>query len=129
MLKNKYEETIMKSKFIAYFYELDNIGEVKTILDSLKKEHPKARHMPYAYIYEATARKSDDKEPHNTAGIQIYNQLVFNKLDHHLIVIVRYFGGTKLGAGNLLRTYLKCAKKSILFWTAPLRVDTNKKTV
>lgn len=114
MLKNKYEETVMKSKFIAYFYELANEEEVKIIIEDLKKEHPKARHIPYAYIYESQARKSDDKEPHNTAGIQIYNQLVFNKLDHHLIVIVRYYGGTKLGASNLLRTYLNCAKKSIL---------------
>lgn len=112
-LIKKNEIIEMKSKFIAYLYEIDNEDEVKIILNDIKKEHPKLRHMPYAYIINNTARKSDDKEPHNTAGIQIYNQLIINNLDSHLLVIVRYFGGTKLGASNLLRTYLKSAKSVI----------------
>lgn len=110
---NNCELVEMKSKFISILYEIDNEQEVKDILNTLKKEHPKARHMPYAYVLGSTARKSDDKEPHNTAGIQIYNQLINNGLNHHLLVIIRYFGGTKLGAGNLLRTYLKSAKSII----------------
>jgi len=113
MLINKYEITIKKSKFIGYFYDIQNEEEVKIILENLKKEHKKARHFPYAYIIGPIAKKTDDKEPHNTAGIQIYNQLTINKLNHHLIVIVRYFGGTKLGASNLLRAYLDCAKNVI----------------
>ena len=113
MLINKYEIIVKKSKFIGLLYDVKNIDEVKDILESLKKEHSKARHMPYAYIIGNIAKKTDDKEPHNTAGIQIYNQLEFNHLDHHLLVIIRYYGGTKLGAGNLLRTYLQCAKGSI----------------
>ena len=113
MLINKYEITIKKSKFIGLLYDIQNTDDVKIILEGLKKEHPKARHMPYAYILGNTAKKTDDKEPHNTAGIQIYNQLVLNNLDHHLLVIIRYYGGTKLGASNLLRTYLQCAKNSI----------------
>lgn len=113
MLVNEYEITVKKSKFIGLLYVVNDVIEVKEILDNLKKEHSKARHMPYAYVIGNTAKKTDDKEPHNTAGIQIYNQLVMNNLDHHLLVVIRYYGGTKLGAGNLLRTYLACAKGSI----------------
>ena len=113
MLINKYEITIKKSKFIGLLYDIKAVSEVKPILEELKKEHSKARHMPYAYIVVYTAKKTDDKEPHNTAGIQIYNQLLMNNLDHHLLVVIRYYGGTKLGASNLLRTYLACAKGSI----------------
>ncbi|MBQ6841023.1 MAG: YigZ family protein [Bacilli bacterium] len=113
MLISEYEITIKKSKFIGLLYDIKDVSEVKPILENLKKEHSKARHMPYAYVIGNTAKKTDDKEPHNTAGIQIYNQLVMNNLDHHLLVVIRYYGGTKLGAGNLLRTYLNCAKGCI----------------
>ena len=114
MLLNTYTLEIKKSKFIGLFYDIKSEDDVKTILENLKKEHPKARHMPYAYIVNGTARKSDDKEPHNSSGMQIYNQLVMHNKDHHLLVIVRYFGGTKLGASNLLRAYLNTAKNSII---------------
>lgn len=113
MLENTYELVIKKSKFIGYLYKVDNVDKIKDILKELDKDHPKRRHMPYAYILGNTAKKTDDKEPHNTAGIQIYNQLEMNNLKSHLLVIVRYFGGTKLGAGNLLRAYLDCAKNTI----------------
>ena len=113
MLLNTYELTIKKSKFIGLLYDVKNEDEIKNILDVLKKEHSKARHMPYAYIVNSIAKKTDDKEPHNSAGMQIYNQLIYNNLDHHLLVIIRYFGGTKLGASNLLRAYLECAKNTI----------------
>ena len=112
-LIGNYEYTEKKSKFIGYLYKIENEDDVKEILSSLKKEHPKARHMPHAYILKNTAKKTDDKEPHNTAGIQIYNQLVYNNLNSHLLVVIRYFGGTKLGAGPLLRAYLNCAKNTI----------------
>ena len=57
-------------------------------------------------IEEIYSRYNDDKEPHNSSGMQIYNQLLIHKKDHHLLVIIRYFGGIKLGASNLLRAYL-----------------------
>lgn len=113
MLINSYELVIKKSKFIGILYDIKTEDEVKIIFENLKKEHPKARHMPYAYIMGNTARKSDDKEPHNTAGIQLYNLLNINNLNHHLLVVIRYFGGTKLGASNLLRAYLTCGKNTI----------------
>lgn len=113
MLISEYEIIVKKSKFIGLLYDIKDLSEVKVILEKLKKEHSKARHMPHAYILGNTAKKTDDKEPHNTAGIQIYNQLLLNNLNHHLLVVIRYYGGTKLGAGNLLRTYLTCAKETI----------------
>ena len=60
-----------------------------------------------------TAGKSDDGEPNNTCGLPIYNLLERKGLTNRLIVVVRYFGGTKLGAGNLLRSYIKAATDSI----------------
>lgn len=109
----KEELIVKKSRFVSILYEINNEEEVKEILDNLKKEHSKAKHFPYAYVINGTARKSDDKEPHNTAGMQIYNTLNYAGLDHHLLVVIRYFGGTLLGAGNLLRTYLAAAKKVV----------------
>ncbi len=113
MLLNTYTLEVKKSKFIGLLYDVKQESDVKDILLNLKKEHSKARHMPYAYIINGNAKKTDDKEPHNSAGMQIYNQLMYHNLDHHLLVIVRYFGGTKLGASNLLRAYLECAKNTI----------------
>ena len=104
-LINKTEYIEKKSKFIAYYYEIDNENEAKQILEELKKEHKKARLIPYAYKVANTARKSDDKEPHNTAGTPLYNIIEKNSLDNCFIAVVRYFGGIKLGAGGLLRAY------------------------
>lgn len=96
---------VKKSKFISYFYKIDTLDEVKAILNELKTEHKKARHIVYAYKFENTAGKSDDKEPSGTAGLPLYNLLEMNNLTNSLIVVVRYFGGTKLGAGPLMRAY------------------------
>ena len=111
LLLNTYTYEIKKSKFISYFYQIDNESEIKEILNNLKSEHKKARHIPYAYILSNTAGKSDDKEPKNTAGLPIYNLLLQNNLVNKAIFVVRYFGGTKLGAGNLLRAYLTASKE------------------
>lgn len=112
-LLNTSLEEIKKSKFIGYLYELDDETEVKNILEDLEKNNKKARHIPYAYIYKSSAKKTDDKEPNGTAGNPIYNVLQRENLDHHLIAVVRYFGGVKLGAGPLLRAYSKAANSLI----------------
>ena len=104
---------IKKSKFIGLYYEVNNIEEINIILNNLKKEHKKARHMPYAYKIGNIAKKTDDKEPTNTAGLPIYNLIERNNLNNCLIVVIRYFGGIKLGAGNLLRAYVEAANKAI----------------
>ena len=113
MLLNEFELTIKKSKFIGLLYKIDNEKDIKKILNDIKSIHPKAKHFPYAYILGTTAGKTDDKEPHNSAGMQIYNILNYNNLNSHLLIIIRYFGGTKLGASNLLRTYLEVAKNTV----------------
>lgn len=112
-LLNTYTLEIKKSKFIAYYYEINFKEEVEEILNNLKKEHKKARHIPYAYKINNIIKKSDDKEPSNTAGTPIYNIILQNNLNNCLICVVRYFGGTLLGAGLLTRSYLNSAKEAI----------------
>ena len=112
-LISTYTYEIKKSKFIAYYYEIDSKEEAENILENLKKEHKKARHIPYAYKAENTAKKSDDKEPTGTAGTPLYNLIETNSLNNTLLAVVRYFGGTKLGAGGLLRAYVNAANQAI----------------
>ena len=107
---------ISKSKFYGYKYGINSATEVKTILDNLKLEHKKARHFCYAYIVDdngAKEKASDDGEPKGTAGMPILNVLKHKKIRNVLLVVVRYFGGIKLGAGGLVRAYTKTA--SLLF--------------
>ena len=101
----KKEIEIKKSKFISYYFGVTDIDQVKKILQDLKKEHKKAKHIPYAYKIDTIERKSDDKEPQNTAGTPIYNIIKQKELNNVLIIVVRYFGGTKLGTGGLYRAY------------------------
>ena len=102
-----------KSKFYGILYEVNSIDEVNSILDDLKKEHKKARHICYAYKVGPLEKRSDDKEPSGTAGVPIYNVINYNDLDNVLIVVIRYFGGTLLGRGLLTRSYLKAASELI----------------
>ena len=110
-LLNTYELEIKKSKFLAYLYEIDNQKEVKEIWNQLKKEHKKARHIPYAYVFYNTAGKSDDKEPSGTSASPIYQNLMRSNQNHHAVFVVRYFGGIKLGAGGLIRAYNEAANQ------------------
>jgi uncharacterized YigZ family protein len=104
---------IKKSKFIAYYYKIDNVLETKDIINNLKKEHKKAVHFPYAYKIDNIIKKSDDKEPSNTAGTPILNIIEKNSLNNCLIVVARYFGGIKLGTGGLYRAYMDSTKEVI----------------
>lgn len=108
-----FELEISKSKFIAYKKELTSLEEVKAFLLQLKKEHKKARHICYAYVYknEVISEKcSDDGEPGGTAGYPILNVIKKKNLTNVIVAVVRYFGGIKLGAGGLTRAYTKaCA--------------------
>ena len=109
-LLNCEELIIKKSRFIGLYYFVSTIDEVTNILTILKKEHKKARHFPYAYKLGNLEKKNDDKEPFNTAGNPIYNIIVKNSLDNVLIVVIRYYGGVKLGAGGLARAYGAAAR-------------------
>ena len=112
-LINSNEIIIKKSRFLGFYYEIENSKEADTILESLKKEHKKARHFPFAYKVNGTAKKSDDKEPNGTAGMPIYTVLERKNMNDALVVVIRYFGGIKLGAGGLFRAYMECASKVI----------------
>lgn len=107
------EIIVKKSRFISYYYEINDFDEIKEILNDLKSEHKKAKHIVYAYKFGNTAGKSDDKEPKGTAGLSLYNLLDAKNLNNRLIVVVRYFGGTLLGAGLLQRTYRASALEAI----------------
>lgn len=110
-LINEITYEVKKSKFIGMFYEVNDDKEIEEILTNIKKEHKKARHFPYAYKIGPKVKKTDDKEPSNTAGTPIYNVIEKKALDNVLIVVVRYFGGIKLGAGGLFRAYSKAASE------------------
>lgn len=100
---------IKKSKFIAYTKYVQNKNEVDLFLDEKRKEHPKARHIVYAYnILEnglEQKRAYDDKEPSKTAGAPILDVIVKNNLRNVIVVVVRYFGGILLGTGGLVKAY------------------------
>ena len=108
-----FELEINKSRFIAYKLDLSSLDEVKPFLEKLKKEHKKARHVCFAYVYNKETineKCSDDGEPGGTAGYPILNVIKKKNLTNVLVAVVRYFGGIKLGAGGLTRAYTKaCA--------------------
>ncbi len=101
------------SKFFAYAYPVQNLAEINQRLDELKTEHPKARHHCYAYRIgvgeRMIARTNDAGEPANSAGMPILNQVRSAGLTNILIVVVRYFGGTKLGLPGLIAAYKTAA--------------------
>ena len=108
-IKENYQEQIevMKSKFIAYLLPLNNEEDFKPILANLRKEHKKARHIVYAYRVGMKSKSCDDGEPKGTAGHPLLELLYKKDINNIALLVVRYFGGTKLGAGRLLRTYLQ----------------------
>jgi uncharacterized YigZ family protein len=111
-IDNKNEIIIKNSKFIGLIYKLDN-ADINTILDHIRKEYPDATHYCYAYIYENSQKSNDDGEPSGTAGIPILKVLEANNLTNTLVVVVRYFGGIKLGANGLIRAYTKVTSNLI----------------
>ncbi|MFV7234654.1 IMPACT family protein [Flavobacterium sp. ZB4R12] len=101
------------SKFFGYAYPIQSEDEVKPIIDSLKKQHPNAGHFCYAYQLGTdtiTYRANDDGEPSNSAGMPIYGQIQSFSITNVLIVVVRIFGGVKLGVGGLISAYKTTAQ-------------------
>jgi uncharacterized YigZ family protein len=115
----KSDEIIYKdkgSKFYAYVYPVTSEEDIQYALEELKSMHPKARHFCYAYQLGedySTYKVNDDGEPSNSAGMPIYGQIQSFELTNCLIVVVRYFGGTKLGVGGLISAYKTAAKMAI----------------
>ena len=96
------------SKFYGYAFPVTSEDQVKLHLETLKKEHHSARHWCYAYQIGTETiiyRVNDDGEPNNSAGQPIYGQIQSFGLTNILIVVVRYFGGVKLGVGGLINAY------------------------
>jgi uncharacterized YigZ family protein len=110
------EETLFKeknSKFFGYAFPIESEEEVKPIIETLKKQHPNAGHFCYAYQIGAETiqyRANDDGEPSNTAGAPIYGQIQSFGLTNVLTVVVRIFGGVKLGVGGLISAYKTSAQ-------------------
>jgi uncharacterized YigZ family protein len=101
---------IKRSKFIACSYTVENEETILKKLSEARKKHPDADHYCYAYILSEGGMKcSDDKEPAKTAGYPILEALKSKNLSNALIVVIRYFGGVKLGTGGLARAYKSAA--------------------
>ena len=110
--KNNKDEIIIKnSKFIGLIYKIENEDEINNILNNLKKEYKDATHITYAWKLKDKQKYNDDREPTGTAGVPIMEAINKNDLVNVLIVVVRYFGGIKLGAGGLIRAYSKTARE------------------
>ena len=108
--------TERKSKFISYVFPIETEEEVKNILDEYKKKYYNARHICWAYMLGAQRedfRANDDGEPSGTAGRPILGQINSCGLTNVLILVGRYFGGTLLGTGGLIKAYKEAASEAI----------------
>ncbi len=104
------------SRFLAFAAPASTVSEVREQLETLRKKYHDARHHCYAYAIGPDAaeyRYNDDGEPSGTAGKPIYGQILSFGLTNVLIVVVRYFGGIKLGTGGLVNAYRTAAKEAI----------------
>ena len=114
------QEVIFKeksSKFLGYAFPVTSEEEIKAHLEEVKKAHFSARHWCYAwqlgYGTNQRYRANDDGEPNNTAGIPIYGQIQSFELTNILVIVVRYFGGIKLGVGGLVQAYRTTAQLTL----------------
>ena len=113
------EDILLKekdSKFIGFAYPVHSESDIKLRLSKLQEMHSKATHHCYAYrlgIIGENYRANDDGEPSGSAGLPIYNQLLAHQITNVLLVVIRYYGGTKLGVGGLVKAYKECAKYTL----------------
>lgn len=110
---NNYELVVKKSKFMSKLYKVNSIKDVNDILKVIKKEYKDATHICFAYILENKEKCFDDGEPNGTAGFQILNVLKKENITNVLGIVIRYFGGIKLGVGGLSRSYFKATKECL----------------
>ena len=124
------EMEVKKSRFLGYASNAGTWDEAKSYIEQVKSEHPKARHWCYGYCgghHPVNERSSDDGEPSGTAGAPILQALRGADLSDAVCVVVRYFGGVKLGAGGLIRAYGAAARQVLR--EAPVQVRTPTTTV
>ena len=109
-IKETTEKTLIikNSRFITIIYNINDINDIDKYLNLIKNKYKDATHYCYAYILPNNIKCSDDGEPGGTAGKPILDVLTKHNLNFILAIVVRYFGGIKLGAGGLIRAYSKC---------------------
>jgi len=118
-IKKPVENILLKekgSKFIGFAFPLNDEIDLKKNLEKVRTEHPKATHHCYAFrlgISGENYRANDDGEPNGSAGLPIYNQLLAHELTNILVIVVRYYGGTKLGVSGLVKAYKESAKMTL----------------
>jgi uncharacterized YigZ family protein len=104
------------SKFFGYAFPVKSEEDIKSKIENLKKQHHSARHWCYAYqigTEDFSYRANDDGEPNNSAGMPIYGQIQSFEVTNILIVVIRYFGGVKLGVGGLINAYKTAAQLAL----------------
>ncbi len=115
-IKSPVENILLKekgSKFIGFTFPVNDETELKKSLEKIREEHPKATHHCYAFrlgMKGENYRANDDGEPSGSAGLPIYNQLLAHDITNVLVIVVRYYGGTKLGVSGLVKAYKESAK-------------------
>jgi uncharacterized YigZ family protein len=107
------EMTVSKSKFITVLKKINDINLVDSYIEEYKSFYEGATHYCYAYIIDNFKKASDDKEPSKTAGFPILNVLEKEQLNHILCIVIRYYGGIKLGANGLIRAYSNSVKNAL----------------
>jgi uncharacterized YigZ family protein len=118
-IKAASEEILFKeksSKFFGYAFPMESEEELKPIIEQLKKKHPQAGHFCYAYQIGPeilSDRANDDGEPSNSAGMPIYGQIQSFAVTNTVVIVVRIFGGTKLGVGGLISAYKTAAQMTL----------------
>lgn len=113
LTKTSYEEMVKNSKFISIIIPIKEENDVKKELLKIKETYKNATHYCYAYRFTSKKGFSDDGEPNKTAGLPILTILEKEDLINILVIVVRYFGGIKLGPGGLIRAYTKLTKEVI----------------
>ena len=103
-----------RSRFLGTVYRVTAESEVSAVIAALRREHYEARHVVHAFVLaDGTARFSDDGEPHGTAGKPLMTLLTSAGLTDCMVTVVRYFGGTLLGTGGLVRAYTEAARLAL----------------
>ena len=118
-IKKPVENILLKekgSKFIGFAFPINSETDLKKNLEKIREEHPKATHHCYAFRLGLNGeyyRANDDGEPSGSAGLPIYNQLLAHEITNVLVVVIRYYGGTKLGVSGLVKAYKESAKLAL----------------
>lgn len=118
-IKSPLENILLKekgSKFLSFAFPLESEEDLKISLEKVRLEHPKATHHCYAFRFGINGenyRANDDGEPSGSAGLPIYNQLLAHEITNVLVIVVRYYGGTKLGVSGLVKAYKEAAKLAL----------------